>query len=197
MSDIQRILQGMPPTARPPAGSPQPPAATAAAYGAPQAAPAPVGAPYAPHPHPHHQPPPAYGAPPPAGAAGYQYPPAGAPGGQPLPPPGAGVITPPPPACVIYTGVTQPGGFPLADKIKGPGKWDCGGAKLNTVGFVRKLGAGYGAAQLIPTGPTPSLCTQGTPTYSTSRPLQAPRCSCGAAAPLMLRGGWGSTGERA
>eukprot|EP00198_Chlamydomonas_reinhardtii_P005225 XP_001694561.1 hydroxyproline-rich glycoprotein [Chlamydomonas reinhardtii] len=43
VSDIQRILQGMPPTARPPAGSPQPPAATAAAYGAPQAAPAPPG----------------------------------------------------------------------------------------------------------------------------------------------------------
>ncbi|GFR46618.1 hypothetical protein Agub_g8222 [Astrephomene gubernaculifera] len=168
ISDIQRILNGMPP------GRPAP-AAGHHAGTAPPPHPPPYGvAPPPAGPHHHHPPPPAgYGPPPPYGApppvvpgaappppAGYGYPPPTAPpAGTPPSHPGrdsssggAGAAAPAGGcSCSVFTGVPQPGAFPLAEKIKGPGGTFVQHISTTTGATVQLRGRGSGDAE----GPDP------------------------------------------
>jgi hypothetical protein len=109
-----------PPRAAGPPG-PYPPPAAPGSYMTPGIRPHGPGMPYPPQYG--ASPPGPYGAPPP-GAYGAQPGPYGyaAPLPGPQPPPGA-----PPPPAVVYVGVTQPGSFPIADKVRGPGELEVRG----------------------------------------------------------------------
>ncbi|GIL69873.1 hypothetical protein Vretifemale_653, partial [Volvox reticuliferus] len=160
VSDIQRILQGMPVHHRPPPAHQQhtaPPPPAAPSYGtAPHAQHHPAPSFGAPppivHPPPYGAPPPGYGYPQPSAPPPYHHqapptatgaPPAAAVGAPASAPPTASASH----SCVIYTGITQPGPYPVAEKIKGPGGSFLQHVANTTGATVQLRGRGSGDAE--------------------------------------------------